>query len=164
MDGLPEGATIVDDKRLPKGPSTGVYHNPETGQEHYGLPTDPYSIEHYTKRHRLQHNYSKLTGEERLKEAFGVKLVYGPAPPELKKKWNERKLEVEDETADGVKAEHGNEELVNMVRALAEQVMALKEEIKEGKNDPYSIIETEEDITEKQPEYELNTQIPMLLE
>ena len=162
MDGLPEGAIIVDDKRLPSGPSTGTYHNPETGQEHYGLPTDPYSIEHYTKRHRLGHDYSKLTGEERLKAAFGQPLVYGPAPSELKKKWDGRSREVEEKTASGVKAEHGNEELVNMVRALAEQVMSLKEEIKESKNDPYSIIEVEE---EKQPvEYELNTQIPMLLE
>ncbi|KKL71893.1 hypothetical protein LCGC14_2090360 [marine sediment metagenome] len=159
MDGLPEGAIIVDDKRLPTGPSTGTYHNPETGQEHYGLPIDPYSRDHYTKRHRLGHDYSDLKGEERIKAAFGQPLVYGPAPSELKKKWDERELEVEDKTASGAKAEHGNEELVNMVKALAEQVMSLKEEIKESKNDPYSIIEVENKRSE--PEYELNTQIPM---
>lgn len=32
------------------GPETSTYHNIETGQEFYNLPTDPWSMERYYKR------------------------------------------------------------------------------------------------------------------
>jgi len=161
MEQLPEGATIVKDKRLPSGPSKGVYHNPRTGQEFPNLPTDPFSIEHYTKRHRLGHDYSEKQGDERLKEAFGEKLVYAPAPPDLKRKWEEREIKSESKTVQmgGQPQSAGNEDLMNLIKNLTQEVMSLKSQINEKNNDPFAaIIEVEEEI---EPEYEVNTQIPM---
>ena len=130
---------------LPRGHSKGTYHNPKTGQEFYNLPSDTFSREHYEKRHRLQHDYSELKGEERIKAAFGVQLVYGPAPAELKKEWDAREPEVEAGTAGKTAQAAENQELRDMVKALAEQVASLKDDIKQTRDDPYGIIEVEED-------------------
>ena len=153
------GNTIRGHK-LPSGHEKGTYHNPNTGQEFYNLPNDPFSREHYERRHRLQHDYSELEGEERLKAALGVKLVYGSAPVELKKKWNERERKGEGGTDSQTKEQHAHEELVDMVKSLAQELRSLKNEIKETKNDPYSIIEVEESKPEE-PQYEINSQIAM---
>ena len=152
--------TTVRGRPLPRGHKKGTYHNPETGQEFYNLPNDAFSREHYERRHRLQHDYSELQGEERIRAAFGTKLVYGPAPAELKKKWDEREPEVDAATVTQSAERAANQELRDMVKALAQQVSSLKDEIRQSKNDPYAdIIEVEEE--ESEPEYELDTQIAM---
>ncbi len=142
--------------KLPSGHGRGTYHNPDTGQEFPNLPNDPFSREHYERRHRLQHDYSELTGDDRLRAAIGVKLVYGKAPVELKKKWDEREIKGEDGTDSQIKEQHANEELISMVKSLAQELRSLKNEIRDTKNDPYGKIEVEE--IEAEPEDHLFVQ------
>jgi hypothetical protein len=49
-----------------EGVPKGSYYNPSTGQQFSSLPTDPWSLELYIKKHKLR---------------------VGQAPPELQKKW-----------------------------------------------------------------------------
>jgi hypothetical protein len=139
---------------LPSGPSKGIYHNPNTGQE-FLLPNDPFNMEHYTKRHRLRHDPKKHG-----KGAWGVKFVYGPAPAELKAKWEQNGPErVDKDTSNEDQRSQETKDLTDMVKALSQQVAALQQQLSgEPQVDAYGIIEEEE---VKEPEYELNTQIPM---
>lgn len=57
------------------GPLTSTYHDPKTGQEFYRLPIDPWSLERYMKVHGWNP---------------------GPAPEELKAKWEELQANLKD--------------------------------------------------------------------
>jgi hypothetical protein len=130
------------DRRLPKGPPKGTYHNPITGQEFYGLPTDAWSIEKYAKRR---------TG----------RLSYGPAPKELKIKWATSQKEIDFSTVgpdyvppkpviEEMKAEESSD-VINLISQLMKEVRELKSQI--SGND---IIEKEEE------ELPFNTQLNLL--
>jgi hypothetical protein len=150
--------TAIRGRALPTGQNKAIYHNPNTGQE-LVLPADQFSDEHYTKRHRLQHESKNEDGTLN-KDAFGVRLVRGPAPPELKAKWEAGENRyVDSDTSKLDQRDQDTKDLTDMVKLLSQQVADLQKQLSgETSYDAYGIIEEEE---EKEPEYELDTQIPM---
>lgn len=98
------------------GPQTATYHNPRTGQEFSGLPTDPWSLERYMKVHRL---------------------LPGRAPAALRAEWEETKKTLADPTdeyrdaaAEIVRGfedqkQANNDLLLSLVERLTQQVADL---------------------------------------
>ena len=66
---------------IEEGPSNVSYYDPETGQEFIGLPRDPWSLELYMR--------GGIHGNR-------PKLLPGRAPVELRTKWEEYKVTLED--------------------------------------------------------------------
>lgn len=101
---------LLDDAQ---GVPTGTFHNPKTGQEFHGLPTDPWSMEKWIRVRRFRR---------------------GPAPAALRKKWTQMlakraKIGVKDTPAAHdlpvLPAVAQVKELETKVEALTAQVEAL---------------------------------------
>lgn len=86
------------------GPAKSVYHNPKTGQEFKALPVDPYSIVHYRQRG----------------------FVLGPAPSELKAKFEATPKVVDPKTVSGIEDISKTDSLIDIILEMKKEIAELK--------------------------------------